>query len=487
MDPHSFTVFQLKNILQRYGLATSGRKTELVLRMQQCDPTGAWIEEAARAARQADVGEDEDDAQADDVDAQEQERAQSSSGMQSLSGNDWRQREAALTVREKALMQKEIEFLRRENEMLRSSPRSISSTVSKTTMSIKNISELLSEYHGSSDDFERWKAQVYLLKNTYELDENSAKILVRSRLKGKAQKWYYSLADNSILLVDELLEKMDAMFNQPLGRLERRRQFEARKWKKTETFSEYCHDKLILGNRVPIAEDKMVDYIIEGIPSEDLRNQAQMHSFETVPALLRGFRKIKLTMPETATPRREYVGTLSQYIKPKLGVPKTDKESPSKSGVSTRGSSKCYNCQEVGHLAKNFTAKKEDHIDSKETTPKRRTTERQVGLIVDDGKESAEEETNLDDESVSHEEIHLVDLQSGLRDEFKKDVDLSVKGGGIWQMQKNTMTMFVAEIIGTAILLFIGCMGSIGGLGFAPPPPLQPALTFGLTVNLIIM
>ncbi|XP_071641322.1 aquaporin AQPAn.G isoform X1 [Temnothorax longispinosus] len=58
---------------------------------------------------------------------------------------------------------------------------------------------------------------------------------------------------------------------------------------------------------------------------------------------------------------------------------------------------------------------------------------------------------------------------------------------GIWQMQKNTITMFVAEIIGTAVLLFIGCMGSIGGLGSAPPPPLQPALTFGLTVNLIIM
>ncbi|EFN67363.1 Aquaporin AQPAe.a [Camponotus floridanus] len=47
--------------------------------------------------------------------------------------------------------------------------------------------------------------------------------------------------------------------------------------------------------------------------------------------------------------------------------------------------------------------------------------------------------------------------------------------------------MFAAEIVGTGILLFIGCMGCIGTMGPAPPPPLQTALTFGLTVNLIIM
>ncbi|XP_051162704.1 aquaporin-4-like isoform X2 [Leptopilina boulardi] len=47
--------------------------------------------------------------------------------------------------------------------------------------------------------------------------------------------------------------------------------------------------------------------------------------------------------------------------------------------------------------------------------------------------------------------------------------------------------MCSAEILGTAILIFIGCMGSIGTLGSSPPPPMQSALTFGLTVNLIIM
>ncbi|XP_011175320.2 aquaporin AQPAe.a isoform X2 [Solenopsis invicta] len=58
---------------------------------------------------------------------------------------------------------------------------------------------------------------------------------------------------------------------------------------------------------------------------------------------------------------------------------------------------------------------------------------------------------------------------------------------GMWKMQKNMLTTFAAEIVGTGILLLIGCMGGVGTMGPAPPPPLQTALTFGLTVNLVIM
>lgn len=58
--------------------------------------------------------------------------------------------------------------------------------------------------------------------------------------------------------------------------------------------------------------------------------------------------------------------------------------------------------------------------------------------------------------------------------------------GTIWELQKSTMTIFAAETVGMGVLIFIGCMGCIG-TGPAPPPPMQTALTFGLTVNLIIM
>lgn len=59
--------------------------------------------------------------------------------------------------------------------------------------------------------------------------------------------------------------------------------------------------------------------------------------------------------------------------------------------------------------------------------------------------------------------------------------------GTIWELQKGTMTMFAAEIVGTGVLIFMGCMGCIGTMGPAPPSPMQTALTFGLTINLIIM
>lgn len=57
----------------------------------------------------------------------------------------------------------------------------------------------------------------------------------------------------------------------------------------------------------------------------------------------------------------------------------------------------------------------------------------------------------------------------------------------IWELQKGTMTMFMAEIVGTGILIFIGCMGCIGTMGVVPPSPMQTAIIFGLTINLIIM
>ncbi|CAD6201205.1 GSCOCG00000010001-RA-CDS [Cotesia congregata] len=56
-----------------------------------------------------------------------------------------------------------------------------------------------------------------------------------------------------------------------------------------------------------------------------------------------------------------------------------------------------------------------------------------------------------------------------------------------WKLQEGTLTMFIAEVVGTGILIFIGCMGCIGTMGPHPPPPMQMAFTFGFTVNLLIM
>lgn len=95
------------------------------------------------------------------------------------------------------------------------------------------------------------------------------------------------------------------MFNQPLGRLESIRRFEDRKWQKSESFSDYCHSKVTLGNQVPIADEEIIDYVINGIPSETLQNQARMNSFASIPELLKVFQRIKLSTSGVGTTKQE--------------------------------------------------------------------------------------------------------------------------------------------------------------------------------------
>ena len=58
--------------------------------------------------------------------------------------------------------------------------------------------------------------------------------------------------------VDEIKSKFDHLQR----KLYLRRDFENRKWKNSESFGDYFHDKLILGNLVPIPEDESIDYLI---------------------------------------------------------------------------------------------------------------------------------------------------------------------------------------------------------------------------------
>lgn len=50
---------------------------------------------------------------------------------------------------------------------------------------------------------------------------------------------------------------------------------------------------------------------------------------------------------------------------------------------------------------------------------------------------------------------------------------------------KNTILTGLAELIGTSMLVFVGCMGCVAGLGVVPPH-LQITLTFGLAVMIVI-
>ena len=60
------------------------------------------------------------------------------------------------------------------------------------------------------------------------------------------------------------------VFDHRPNKLELRRQFEVRMWKNSESFREYFHSKIVLANHVPIVDDEIVDYIIDGIPDSQL-------------------------------------------------------------------------------------------------------------------------------------------------------------------------------------------------------------------------
>jgi len=89
------------------------------------------------------------------------------------------------------------------------------------------------------------------------------------------------------------------------------KKFEERKWKREETFNNYVHEKVILGNRVPIDDDEISEYIIDGIPDPILRDQARVSGHKTKTSLLEAFQRVTLQ-------NKKFSGTRSNESKEKV-------------------------------------------------------------------------------------------------------------------------------------------------------------------------
>ena len=102
--------------------------------------------------------------------------------MQSHSG-DMQGREVDFLRREHDLMRR---FARRELELLRASPASATIQQAPPHVNINTLKDLLSDSSGSDTDFRKWKNQFKLLKATYKVDDDHGRLLMVSKLKGKA-------------------------------------------------------------------------------------------------------------------------------------------------------------------------------------------------------------------------------------------------------------------------------------------------------------
>lgn len=353
--PYQFTVAQLKEIAKQRKVSTAGLKAEIIKRLMDADPEGTWMTEYSPDREEE--GECEDDQLRHERDRNELLR-------QEL---EIARRERDLAQREATLAQRELELTNRgirqnvanfpaedENRMHEMREREQQQAEVRATpplrADVKGIGDLLGEFDGTNRHFEDWEKQARLVKRLFMVDDAIMKIIISSKLKGKAERWFRSRSEHTEMTLDELLSTMKDGFDQRPSRVDRLRKFEARMWQVNESFNNYYHEKLILGNLVPIEEDDILDYLVDGIPDLPLRNQARMQNFKTVKDLLDGFRKISLSN----RPKKNLShGEKLSADKPKTKVNPEGKPPKGKVKEETDGKqTKCYNCNQPGHLSR---------------------------------------------------------------------------------------------------------------------------------------
>lgn len=164
--------------------------------------------------------------------------------------------------------------------------------------------ELVGFFYGSVDTFRTWEQQIRQLCVTYHLDDDRAKLLISNKLKGKAKNWFQ--AENTIpMTLNQILDNFKKMYDHRPTRVVLRKKFEAREWKTSESFADYFHDKIVLAKNVPIEEEELVDYLIDGIPNENLQDMARVKEFATKEDLLRVFQKVSLRPTMKSIPKRD--------------------------------------------------------------------------------------------------------------------------------------------------------------------------------------
>lgn len=203
---NDYTVVKLKDFLHYLGLKTTGSKAELVQRLTDAN------KQAGRDATYVPDILDEpqylmahEEIQQDEVREAANVRPRGTIPRETTRGiPDEAQREIDLLRRERDLLERELSLVRRETN---ASPLTASSSGGysvASSMSIRAIGDLLSEFHGD-DTFWKWEKQVQLLRTTYNLDDNATRVLISSRLKDKALGWFHSKPDHLQLSVDNLI------------------------------------------------------------------------------------------------------------------------------------------------------------------------------------------------------------------------------------------------------------------------------------------
>lgn len=145
------------------------------------------------------------------------------------------------------IMRRELELATRELELARGSLASV--TVSGTShqpqyfnVDINILKDMLNDFEGEGADFRKWRDKFQMLQRTYKLSDDNSLLLMGSKLKGNALRWFHSESENTKIPVDGLLKELRAMFDHRQDRMTLGRKFEGRSWKSSVSLKDYLVD-----------------------------------------------------------------------------------------------------------------------------------------------------------------------------------------------------------------------------------------------------
>lgn len=105
---------------------------------------------------------------------------------------------------------------------------------------------------------------------------------------------------------------------------------------------DYCHKKIILANKVPIKEDVLVEYIIDGIPVKSIQNQAIIQEFSDKESLIKAMENVTLGSEQKTLYKSNKVSGARHA---KVGLARKVE-----SDVGGKQEPKCFNCNKLGHI-----------------------------------------------------------------------------------------------------------------------------------------
>lgn len=124
------------------------------------------------------------------------------------------------------------------------------------------------------------------------MPENIIKLHASRRLRGRVQDWYNNTPGIVAITWNQLKLELINIFKCRDDPLTKTKKMEARVWKVGEKFSSYFQDKLKLINKLDIAENMAIEYVIEGIPDFFLKCHARAGNYRTLVDLLDGLQRI---------------------------------------------------------------------------------------------------------------------------------------------------------------------------------------------------